>query len=153
VPVGENRVLVSSGYGVGSELLEVTGDPESGFAVASLWQSPRLKAKFTNVVLHEGKIYGLDDGVLVCLDPETGERCWKRGRYGHGQVLLVDDLLLVQTEEGEMVLVDPNPEELRELGRFEVLPTKAWNSPALAGSLLLVRNHEEAAVYELPLAG
>ncbi len=173
VQVGENRVLVSAGYGVGSELLEIEAheadqSPDAAeaerdsegelerqrtYSVSALWRSPRLKAKFTNVVLHEGYVYGLDDGVLTCLDPETGARMWKRGRYGHGQVILVGDLLLVQSEDGEVVLVEASPEELRELGRFRALDRKAWNSPALAGSYLLVRNHEEAAVFELPLAG
>jgi outer membrane protein assembly factor BamB len=116
-----------------------------------IWESVRLKAKFTDLVYYEGFVYGLDDGILVCLDPETGRRRWKRGRYGHGQVLLVEDLLLVQGEHGDIILVEPDPAELRELARFSVMDAKVWNPPALAGSYLLVRNDEEAALFELPL--
>ena len=54
----------------------------------------------------DGFAYGLDDGILVCLDLATGARKWKGGRYGHGQVLRVDDLLLVQAEAGDVVLVE-----------------------------------------------
>lgn len=149
--VGEDRLLVSSGYGEGSRLLRIepAGD---GLAARLVWESPRLKAKFTNVVLHDGFVYGLDDGVLVCLDPATGERRWKRGRYGHGQVILAGDLMLVQTEGGEIVLVAPDPEEHRELARFTAFDGKTWNCPALAGRYLLLRNHREAALFELPLA-
>ncbi len=146
-----DRLLVSSGYGVGSKLLQISHDPGGGLQASLVWESPRLKAKFTNVVVHEGYIYGLDDGTLVCLDPETGRRCWKRGRYGHGQMILVEDLLLITTEKGEVVLVEPSPEEHRELGRFTALTGKSWNNPALAGAYLLVRNHREAAMFELPL--
>ena len=103
-------------------------------------------------MVHDGFVYGLDDGVLVCLDPATGERCWKRGRYGHGQVILAGDLLVIQTEDGEVVLVEPHPDEPRELGRFTAFDGKTWNCPALAGRYLLVRNHREAALFELPLA-
>ncbi|MCZ6725732.1 MAG: PQQ-like beta-propeller repeat protein [Acidobacteria bacterium] len=149
--VGDDRLLVSSGYGEGSRMLRIERDG-TGFTASLVWESPRLKAKFTNVVLHEGFVYGLDDGVLVCLDPATGERCWKRGRYGHGQVILVDDLLLVQSEKGEVVLLEPNPDEHRELGRFRAFDDKTWNSPALVGRYLLLRNHREAALFELPLA-
>ena len=90
--VSENRVLLSAGYGVGSRLLQISRD---GDAVNQtlVWESPRLKAKFTNPVLHDGFVYGLDDGVLVCLDLATGERRWKSGRYGHGQTLLVGNRL------------------------------------------------------------
>lgn len=152
VPLPDNRLLVSSGYGVGAELLRIERDDEGRLQPSRLWKSPRLKAKFTNVVVHDGHVYGLDDGVLVCLDPHTGERCWKRGRYGHGQVILVGDLLLIQAEDGSVVLIEPRPDELRELARLPALDSKTWNSPALAGRYLLVRNDREAAAYELPLA-
>jgi outer membrane protein assembly factor BamB len=150
VRLDAERLLVSAGYGVGSKAYRVSA--ADGTLRATLeWESPRLKSKFANLIVHEGYVYGLDDGVLTCLDPASGERRWKSGRHGHGQLLLVAGLLLVQTEEGELVLVEPSPEAYRELGRFEALDGKTWNPPALAGSLLLVRNDREAAAYELPV--
>jgi outer membrane protein assembly factor BamB len=144
------RLLVSAGYGVGSKVYRVS--EKDGALHATLeWESPRLKSKFANLVVHGGFVYGLDDGVLTCLDPASGERRWKSGRHGHGQLLLVAGLLLVQTEEGELVLVDPSPDAYRELTRFSALDGKTWNPPALAGSLLVVRNDREAAAYELPV--
>lgn len=153
VVVDGERVMFSTGYGIGSKLLRVRETAEGGLAAELVWESPRMKAKFANLVLHAGFVYGLDDGVLVCLDPETGERRWKRGRYGHGNVLLAGDLLLVQTEKGDIVLVEPTPEEHRELGRFTALPGKAWNPMALAGPYLLMRNDQEAALWRLPERG
>jgi outer membrane protein assembly factor BamB len=150
LPVGEDRLLVSSGYGVGSKLLRITRTAEGRLEPRLLWESPRLKSKFANMVLYDGFVYGLDDGVLVCLDLASGERRWKGGRYGHGQLLLVGGLLLVQTEDGEVVLVRPGPEAHTELTRFTALEGKTWNPPALAGRYLLVRNDREAAMYELP---
>jgi outer membrane protein assembly factor BamB len=147
-----HRVLASAGYGVGSKLYEVQAEDDGGFKASLVWESPRLKSKFANVVLHDGYVYGLDDGVMTCLDPATGDRKWKGGRYGHGQILLVEDLVLVQTEEGEIVLLEPSPEAPRELARFAALEGKTWNPPALAGTLLAVRNDREAAVFELPSA-
>jgi outer membrane protein assembly factor BamB len=147
-----HRVLASAGYGVGSKLYEVQAADDGELKASLVWESPRLKSKFANVVVHGGYVYGLDDGVMTCLDPATGERKWKGGRYGHGQILRVEDLLLVQTEEGEIVLLEPSPEAPRELARFAALEGKTWNPPALAGTLLAVRNDREAAVYELPSA-
>lgn len=151
VAVGSDRLLVSSGYGVGSSLLHLTRDPAGGFTVEPVWQSPRLKAKFANFVVRAGVVYGLDDGTLTAIDLATGERRWKRGRYGHGQLLLVGELLLLQSENGDVALVEANPDEHRELGSFTALDGKTWNSPALAGRYLLVRNDREAVCYELPL--
>jgi outer membrane protein assembly factor BamB len=143
---------VSAGYGIGSKLYQVAAAEGGALEASLLWESPRLKSKFANLVVHDGSVYGLDDGVLTCLDPATGERRWKAGRYGHGQVILVGTLLLVQTEEGELVLIEPSPDGLRELTRYQALDGKTWNPPALAGNLLVVRNDLEAAAYELPVA-
>jgi outer membrane protein assembly factor BamB len=151
VVLGEDRLLVSSGYGVGSELLQVARDNKGTFSVNRLWKTNRLKAKFNNLVTRDGCVYGLDDGILACLDLGTGELKWKDGRYGHGQFLLVRGLLLVTAENGEVALVDPAPTGRRELTRFQALEGKTWNPPALGGDLLLVRNDQEAACYRLPL--
>ena len=153
LPLSGDRLLVSAGYGMGSKLFEIRADASGELRVSLRWETPRLKAKFANLVYHNGFVYGLDDGILVCLDPETGDLRWKRGRYGHGQLILVEDLLLVQTEKGEIVLVDPSPEGLKELTRFRVMNGKTWNSPALAGPYLLVRTEQEAALFELPVEG
>jgi outer membrane protein assembly factor BamB len=147
-----DRVLLSAGYGIGAKLYKIATTDDGGLEARSVWESPRLKSKFANMVVHGGLVFGLDDGVLTCIDPDTGERRWKGGRYGHGQILLAGDLLLVQTEEGELALVEAVPVGHREIARFRILDGKTWNTPALAGSVLLVRNDQEAAAYELALA-
>ena len=160
VPLPEDHLFVSSGYGIGCKLFQIAHDADNQLKATLVWETPRLKAKFTNVIHRGGYIYGLDDGVLVCLDLANGQRKWKRGRYGHGQVILVDDsdeiddqsgLLLVSAESGDVLLVEVNPNESKELARFPALTSKTWNNPALAGQYLLVRNDREAACYELPL--
>src|SRR2546427_4711757 len=88
---------------------------------------------------------------MTCLDASNGELKWKEGRYGHGQEILAGDLLLVMAESGEVILLDPNPRQSRELARFSALNNKTWNPPALAGEFLLVRNDKEAACYRLPV--
>ena len=150
--LGPDRLLVSSGYGTGSESIHLQKGADGKLGATRIWKSNRLKAKFTNLVCRNGFIYGLDDGIMACLDAATGEQKWKEGRYGHGQELLVGDLLLVGTETGEMILLDPQPQAARELSRFAALEGKTWNPPALAGEYLVVRNDKQAACYRLPLA-
>jgi outer membrane protein assembly factor BamB len=145
-----DRVLVSSGYGVGSEFLQINRKSDATFSATRLWKTIRLKSKFNNMVARDGCVYGLDDGILACVELATGDLKWKDGRYGHGQFLLVRDLLLITAENGEILLVDPVPTALRELSRFRALDGKTWNPPALVGDLLLVRNDQEAACYRLP---
>ena len=147
-----DAVLVSTGYDKGCAMIRVDRSPEGNWSAQTLWSNNRLKSKFSSPVVHGGYVYGLDDGILACLELATGERKWKSGRYGHGQILRVADLAIVQAESGEIALVELNAQGLRELGRLPTLHSKTWNHPALAGPFLLVRNDREAACYELVLA-
>jgi outer membrane protein assembly factor BamB len=151
VQLPNDYLLVSSGYGIGSKLLRIQRDVDRKLGANLVWESRGLKAKFTNVVYKDDHIYGLDDGILVCLNISDGKRAWKRGRYGHGQIILVDDLLLIQAESGDVVLLEANPTSHVELGRFSALMGRTWNNSTLAAPYLLVRNDREAACYELPL--
>lgn len=144
-----DRVLISAAYGLGATMLQVRSNGGT-LSVDPLWTSRHLKPKFANNAVRGNYVYGLDDGVLTCLDLATGRRTWRDGRYGFGEILLVDDLLLVQTEPGDVTLVEANPTGLHELGSFPALKSKTWACPALAGHYLLVRNDREAACYELP---
>ncbi|MBI1178854.1 PQQ-binding-like beta-propeller repeat protein [bacterium] len=155
VPIiaSEDSVMFSSGYGVGAELLKVKHDAAGVWTVDQVWRSIRMKAKFANMVKRDGFVYGLDDGMLACIDLKDGSQRWKEGRYGHGQMLLVGDLLLVTAEDGEIILLAPTPEAPNELSRLTAFDHKQWNPPALAGQLLVVRTDREAACYVLPLAG
>ena len=149
--VDTNRVFIAAGYGVGCVMLKVDRSAAGGWSAVPLWKNRDLKPKLTNLVRRGQYVYGLDDGVLACLNLEQGKRKWKEGRYGHGQILLVNDLLLVQAESGDVVLVEISPEKPRERARFPAIRGKTWNNPALLGDLLLVRNDREAACYRLPL--
>src|ERR1041385_2228268 len=85
--VDANRFFISSGYGKGAALMEVTGSGNS-LQARTIWSNATMKNKFNSSVLHDGYIYGLDEGILSCVDVNTGTRKWKGGRYGYGQVVL-----------------------------------------------------------------
>ena len=147
----DNKILLSLGYGNGSKLVQVKKDGES-YSTSERWHSRRMKAKFTNLIFHNDHVFGLDDGIFACIELERGRPTWKNGRYGHGQILLRNEHILVMAENGDVLLLEANPEKHSELTRFAALDGKTWNPPALASEYLLVRNHREAACYKLPLA-
>ena len=151
VPLPPDQFLLTKGYGLGAALYQLLpAASQQPWTVRPVWANERvLKTKFTNVVVHKQHVYGLSEGVLECVALSTGERAWKAGRYGHGQMLGVGDHLLVLGEEGELVLVAADPSQHRELGRVAALNGKAWNTLCLFGSQLLVRNASEAVCFEL----
>jgi outer membrane protein assembly factor BamB len=146
--VDQNRFFISSGYGKGAALIQIDGKGNS-FSARALWENINMKNKFNSSVLHQGYVYGLDEGILSCVDVNTGERKWKGGRYGYGQVLLASGHLIVMSDQGELVLVKASPDQHTEVARFSALQGKTWNYPAIAGGRLFVRNANEMAAYNI----
>lgn len=152
--IGPKRLFISKGYGIGGAAFNVEPSADGAWTVREAWRSKSgMKTKFTNVAIHDGHLYGLSDGILECLRASDGKRMWKGGRYDQGQLLRVGDLLVVQSEPGDVVLVEATPEAHREVARLAALSEQTWNSPAIAGDRLLVRNAHEAVCYRLPLRG
>jgi len=147
----QDRVFLSAGYGMGCLMLKIEATSEGLLTATELWTGMKMKTQFNSPAELAGHAYGLDDGRLACVDLETGDRLWKEGRYASGQTLLVDDLLIVQSEGGAVHLAAAKPEGYEDLGKVEALSSKTWNHPTLAGRYLLVRNDREAVCYELPV--
>jgi outer membrane protein assembly factor BamB len=148
--ISDTEILASSSAETGVERLAVTRDGDS-WQVEPLWTSTDLKPFYSDFVVHGDSIYGFNNDVFTCVDLATGERRWKKGRYGTGQVLLLSDqpLLIVLSEAGELILVKPDAGDLIEVARLQAIEGKTWNHPALAGSRLYVRNAEWMACFEL----
>lgn len=153
VPVPPDKVFISKGYGLGAALYRLVPGSDGTFAAENIWNSARvMRTKLTNVAIKNGYVYGLSEGVLECIELETGERVWKAGRYHHGQVLLVGDVLLVLSEDGELFMVEASPESRNNvLGQIQAIEGHTWNTFALYGDIVVVRNAQEAAAYRLPL--
>ncbi len=151
--VGDNSILIASEMNRGARRIQLERSGES-LSASELWTSRNLKSDFNDFVVYQDSIYGFDGGMFACVDLKTGERRWKGGRYGKGQVLLLESsgLLLVAGERGQGVLLKATPEDLTELTTIQLLTGKTWNHPVVVGDRLYIRNAQEAACYRLPLA-
>jgi outer membrane protein assembly factor BamB len=150
-PRPDGMLLVSSGQDLA--LLELREEAGAWKALEK-WATPRFKPTFNDFVVHDGHAYGLDDGVLSCVDLQDGRRVWKKGRYGGGQLALLAEqgVLLVLSEKGELVLVDARPQEPGEVFRFQAIGGKTWNHPVVVGDRVYVRNAAEMACFRLRMA-
>ena len=151
--IGDRDVVINHADtmgGQGLRRLAIARGP-GGWTVEEKWTTRGLKPYYNDFVVHEGHAYGFDGSILSCIDLSTGERKWKGGRYGYGQMLLLadQDLLLVMSEEGELALVTAAPDTFTEIARFKAIEGKTWNHPVLVGDVLLVRNGQEMAAFRL----
>ena len=150
-------LLIGSGSGLaansGMLRVNVAREP-GGWMVKERWTSTALKAYFNDFVVHQGHAFGFDGSILACIDLQDGTRKWKGGRYGHGQLILLADqnVLLVLSEDGELVLVSATADKFTEIAKVSAIQGKTWNHPVLAGDVLLVRNGEEMAAFRLSVA-
>lgn len=148
VVLSSNRFLLSAGYFTGCAAIEVSPGP-TGFITQEVWRNKFLKNKFTSSVFLDGFVYGLDEDILVCLDAQSGERRWKGGRYGYGQVLLAGHHLVILTGDGQLALVKAQPERHEEISRFQAIEGKTWNHPAIDHGRIFVRNAAEMACFKI----
>jgi len=152
----DGRVFLSSSYDIGAMMIQVNKSDSGDWSTEELWSNLFLRCKFTTPILIDGHIYGLDEGRMVCLRAEDGKRLWKqgrsglRGKYGHGQLLLVEGQILAMAETGEVVLADVSPEGLDEVWHFDALPdAKTWNPHTLVRGRVYVRNAKEMAAFDI----
>ena len=148
-----NRLVVGKGYGGGSALVEIAKDELGDWNTEVVWSSNRvLKTKFNHTCVRGKTGFAISNGTLQAANLDDGTPLWsqsRRDRFGQGQVVLVEDTLVCQSESGEVVFVAAEPDRYKVLGRLEALGSKTWNIPTVAGRHLIVRNDRRAICFLL----
>ncbi len=145
VACAPDHILLGKGYAAGSKLIRVRrieSDGKEVWSAEDVWMNHRvLKTKLTNAIYHNKRLFALSDGILECVDPDNGKRIWRGGRYGQGQMYVVNDRLIVTSEDGRLIVVES--EQGKEIHSLDVLDGVNWNYPAVAGPFVLMRNGSE----------
>jgi outer membrane protein assembly factor BamB len=144
----DDAVVISSFFEGESRKLKLDQD---GNVWREVWKSQDMKPYFNDLVVQDGHAYGFDNNIFCCLNLASGKRAWKGGRYGNGQVLLLarQQQLLVLSETGDVILLEANPKEHKELAQFPAIEGKTWNHPVVARGKLFVRNGIEMACFDV----
>jgi outer membrane protein assembly factor BamB len=159
-------VWVSSSYGGGAALLQITGKGKDSFAVKVVksYAKPELNNHHGGMVLVGDNIYfGHDQnkGYPVCVDFKTGDIKWGpvtkeiAGGSGSAAVLYADDRLYFRYQNGVMVLVEPSAEELKIVSSFKLPPPdtksypQSWPHPVIANGKLYIRDQNAMHCYDV----
>jgi len=149
IQLSDDEVFLSSGYGMGCARIRLEEKVGGDWKHSFVWKTKNLKSKFSSAVFDGENIFGLDLGILVCLDAKTGKRLWKNGRYAHGQFIMAGDFLIVQAERGFVAQVLAAADNFKEAARVPALTHRTWTHPAMAKDVLLIRNDREMAAFRL----
>jgi len=140
--VFEDRVFISSNYGAGSALLDISGRQPK-----LLWKNGSVNSHFSSFVLIDGYIYGNDgfagrrSGAFRCLDVETGRVMWSES-LGFGSLIAADGKLILLTERGDLHIAEATPSGYREISRARsILSSSCWTPPVLCDGRIYLRNH------------
>lgn len=147
LPIGDGRVLMTSGYKAGSVMVRVARDGES-WKTQDLWTLTweQFESDCHTPVLWKDHLYAVDmQGRLACLSLD-GRVLWRypdehKGPFGLGPYLIADGLLYLLEEDGLLHLVEPDPAAYKELAKAQILTGhEAWAPMAVFNGKLLARD-------------
>ena len=152
----DRHVYVTSGYGVGCQLISLDAENQVHQVYANKW----VKNHHGGVVLVDGYVYGYSDRMgWVCQDWLTGETKWRdRSGLGKGAVTYADGkLYCVEEDEGIVVLANASPDGWDEISRFVLEPQtelrkpagRIWTHPVIANGRLYLRDQDLLFCFDI----
>lgn len=149
-------VYCSAGYGVGGGAAQVTKSPDGKFTATQLWRTPKETINhWSTPFALDGYVYGLfgfkqfRTEPLKCIDIKTGKEIWSHDGFGQGGCILVDGCILIQGDQGQLVLAEATPKGYHELARCQPLSGKCWTMPTLANGRVYTRSTKEAVCLDI----
>jgi outer membrane protein assembly factor BamB len=161
----DGLVFAASAYGAGGGLVKLSRDTNGSVQAEEVYLSKKMQNHHGGVILLDGCLYGAnggnEGGALVCLDFKTGNVLWDERndpdrRAPKGSVALADGRLYYRTERGAMLLIEPNPKQYVERGRFDQPDRSeqpAWSHPVIANGKLYLRDQDVLFCYDVKAPG
>jgi len=145
-----NRVFLSSDYGTGSALLELTASGNDVRA-REVYFTRAMKNHHATSVLVGDYLYGFDSAILTALHFDTGKVAWQHRSVGKGSLIFADDRLYLFSEDGVVGLAEASPAGYVEHGRFAFRPGNlpTWSHPVVAGGKLFLRDQDTIYAYDI----
>jgi outer membrane protein assembly factor BamB len=152
----DGLVFAASAYGSGGGAVKLTKDASGAVKAEEVYFTTRMQNHHGGMIVYDGCLYGAsggnEGGSLACLDFQTGEVLWRDREAPKGSLALADGRLYLRTEEGALLLIEPNRERLVQRGRFDQpdrTASPAWTHPVIANGKLYVRDQDLLLCYDI----
>ena len=149
--VKNDAVFAASAYGNGGGRADIT-KAGSDFTATEKYFVKQMQNHHGGMVLVGNHIYGTGSGSLICLDFDSGKIAWEDKSSGKGSVTYADGHIYARGEKGEIALVEANPKEYVEKGRFKQpdrSSAAAWAHPVVSGGKLYIRDMDVLLCYDV----
>lgn len=147
-PILHRGKFFTSAYGGGSQLVSAQRNLE-GWQTSFEWRNKLQGYMSTPVVLGDFAYLHLRNQRFACLDLTTGQERWITKPFGNYWSLVTNDKrLLALDSRGDLLLIDPTPEEFRLLDSRHVSDATTWAHLVVAGDEVYVRALDELQVYQ-----
>lgn len=145
-----NHVFLSSAYGTGAALLELTPAPNKVTA-RQVYFTRDMRNHHASSVLVGDHLYGFSDAILTAMKFDSGQVAWRDRSVGKGSVIFVDDRLYLYSEQGVVGLAEANPAGYREHGRFQIRAGNAptWSHPIVSNGKFFIRDQDNIYAYDV----
>jgi outer membrane protein assembly factor BamB len=148
--VRRNRVFLSSDYGTGAALLDITV-AGGGLTAREVYFTNEMRNHHASSVLIADHLYGFSSSILTAMHFDTGTVAWRDRSVGKGSLVAAEDRLYLYSESGVVGLAEANPSAYREHGRFQIRtgsrPT--WSHPVVSGGKLFIRDQDTIYAYDV----
>jgi outer membrane protein assembly factor BamB len=147
-----NYVFISSGYGKGCVLLEITKDPDGQEYPHLVYEHNRMRNHFASSVRYGDHICGFDQTDLVCMEIRTGKIAWREKgmrSFGKGCLLIADGHLFILGELGQLTLAEATPKGYSPKASMRVSENKTWTVPVLSEGRLYIRDESHLVCFNL----
>lgn len=148
---GQGLVFAPSGFSEGQllairpgkkgEVIDANAEDSPGAQLRVVWKSKRGIPKKPSLLLHDGLLFGIEDGgVATCWDAATGAVLWNErigGNYSAAPIL-ADGRIYFPSEEGKTQVIAAS-REFRKLAE-NALGDGFMASPAVLGNALILRS-------------
>jgi outer membrane protein assembly factor BamB len=144
----DGLVYVTSGYGIGSKLIDLNGDAEPPVK----WRNRIMKNHHGGVIQVGDYYFGHSDRAgFTCQSQETGERIWNTKKIKKGAVAYADQrFYYVQESDGRVMLIDANETKPTVKGHFILDPQSdqrkakgmIWTHPVISNGRMFLRDQE-----------
>ena len=176
VPVGDDRIFVTSGYNGGCALIKIKAE-NGKFSTQTIYNyrgknlAPKCFSCYQQTpIFHQGRLFGIQSNTakergmeFVCVDPNPsgGRIIWSSGqkvvftakkkKEAWGPWILADGKFYVFGDSGLMAVFKADTSRCDLLGTWQLWEHghESWGPPAIAGGLLLMRDISRLACFDI----